>query len=111
MALDIATMMNDSNGSVAEITLSGDLDAASAPRFRQELETVAASKPTALVLRVRDLVYIASAGIRTLIFAKQKMGPGVTVYLIAPQEQVLDTLQRTGLQNSVVVQDAYPAAG
>jgi anti-anti-sigma factor len=108
MALDLTSVIN---GSVAEITLSGELDAASAPRFRQELEAVAAARPTDLVLRVRDLEYLASAGIRMLIFAKQKMGPGVTIYVIAPQEEVLDTLRRTGLQNSVVVQDEYPVAG
>jgi anti-anti-sigma factor len=89
--------------------LSGELDAGSAPRFRQELEAAAPGKPTTLVLHTRDLEYIASAGIRMLIFAKQKMGAAaVTVYVVAPQEQVLDTLQRTGLQNSVVVVDQYP---
>lgn len=107
MAFDITTLIN---GTVAEITLSGELDASSAARFRQELEAIAPGKPTALVLRTRGLVYIASAGIRMLIFAKQKMGASVTVYVEAPQEQVLDTLHRTGLQNSVVIVDQYPAA-
>lgn len=106
MAFDITTLIN---GTIVEITLSGELDANSAQRFRQELETIAPGKPTALVLRTAHLVYIASAGIRVLIFAKQKMGATVTVYMVAPQEQVLDTLRRTGLQNTIVVVDQYPA--
>jgi anti-anti-sigma factor len=105
MAFDITTRVN---GAIVEITLSGELDARSAPRFQQELEAAASSKPATLVLHTRDLEYIASAGIRMLVFAKQKMGAAVTVYLVAPQEQVLDTLKRTGLQNSVVVVDQYP---
>jgi anti-anti-sigma factor len=105
MAFDITTRIN---GAIVEITLSGELDAGSAPRFRQELEAAAPGKPTTLVLHTRDLEYIASAGIRMLIFAKQKMGAAVTLYVVAPQEQVLDTLKRTGLQNSVVVVDQYP---
>jgi anti-anti-sigma factor len=106
MAFEITTQMN---GSILEITLSGHLDATSAPRLQQEL-TAAPSKPTAVVLRVGNLTYIASAGIRALIFAKQKLGAAVTLYVVAPQEQVLDTLVRTGLRNAVVVVDEYPVA-
>jgi anti-anti-sigma factor len=102
MAFNVTAVLK---ASVAEITLSGDLDAAAAPRFQRELEGVAAGKPRQLVLRVRDLVYLASAGVRMLIVARQKMGPGVDVYVIAPQEQVLDTLRRTGLLPSVIIQD------
>jgi anti-anti-sigma factor len=108
MALEIVTVLK---GQAAEITLTGELDAAGAPRFRQELEGVAAARPRRLVLFLRGLAYIASAGIRTLIFARQQMGPGVDIYAIAPQEQVLDTLRRTGLATSVVVQEEYAAAG
>ena len=108
MAFDITAVLK---GSVAEITLSGELDAAAAPRFQRELEAMAAGKPKQLVLRVRDLAYMASAGIRMLIFAKQKMGPGVDVYVIAPQEQVLDTLRRTGLLASVFIKDEDNVAG
>ncbi len=92
---------------VAEITLAGELDAASAPLFQAELEKAAALKPKWLVLLVKDLEFMASAGIRMLIFAKQKMGTGVDVYVIAPQESILDTLKRTGLLHSVIVQNEF----
>jgi anti-anti-sigma factor len=91
----------------AEITLAGELDASSAPLFQAELEKAAALKPKRLVLLVKDLDFMASAGIRMLIFAKQKMGPTVDVYVIAPQEPILDTLRRTGLLYSVIVQNEY----
>src|SRR5262249_41522715 len=98
-------------GSVAEVTLSGDLDAAAAPRLQRELERLAAGKPKRLVLRLSGLAYMASAGVRMLIFARQKMGPGVDVYVIAPQEQGLDTLRRTGLLASVFIKDEDSLAG
>jgi anti-anti-sigma factor len=63
-----------------------------------------------LVLLVQELVFMASAGIRMLIFAKQRMGPTVDVYVIAPQEPILDTLKRTGLLHSVIVQPEYRPA-
>lgn len=92
---------------VAEISLAGELDAATAPLFQAELEKAAALKPKRLVLRVKDLEFMASAGIRMLLFAKQKLGAKVHVHVIAPQEGILDTLRRTGFIHSVIVQDEF----
>ena len=58
---------------------------------------------------MEGLEYIASAGIRVLIFAKQKMGSDVDIYVVAPQEQVMETLEMTGLQYSVTVVEEYNA--
>ena len=41
---------------------------------------------------MQNLNYISSAGIRALLMSKQRLGPGLTIYVIAPQEQVLDTI-------------------
>jgi anti-anti-sigma factor len=54
-----------------------------------------------------ELDYMASAGVRMLIFARQKMGPTVDVFVIAPQQQVLDTLRRTGVHTTIIIQDEY----
>jgi anti-anti-sigma factor len=91
----------------AEITLTGELDAATAPLFEAELEKAAVLKPRRLVLLVMDLVFMASAGIRMLVFAKQKMGSHVDVYMIAPREPIVETLRRTGLLHTVIVQAEY----
>jgi anti-anti-sigma factor len=104
MAFDISASTTDRG---AEITLSGELDAASAPVLQAELEKVAQQKPNRLILLVKDLEFIASAGVRMLVFAKQKLGRTVDVYIIAPQQQIVDTLERTGLLNSFIVQDEF----
>jgi anti-anti-sigma factor len=104
MALSVVLV---ANADIAEITLVGELDASTAPLFQAELEKAALSKPRHLVLLVKELEFMASAGIRMLIFGKQKMGRGVDVYVIAPQEPILDTLRRTGLLHSVIVQTEY----
>ena len=103
------TVVSVTKVDVVEMTLAGELDASTAPLFQAELEKAAPLKPKRLVLLVRDLEFMASAGIRMLVFAKQRMGAGVDVYVIAPREPILDTLRRTGLLHTVIVQAEYPA--
>ena len=91
---------------LVKMTLSGELDAASSPVFIAALEKISELKPKQLVLYVAELSFIASAGIRTLIFAMQR-NRGIDVYLIAPQEQVVETIQRVGLGKSVIIQDVF----
>ncbi|GAK55461.1 anti-sigma factor antagonist [Candidatus Vecturithrix granuli] len=107
MAFDVTLEMV--KGTIAKITLSGELDASVAAQFKAKVEEAAAQKAKRLVLMLQDLSYIASAGIRVLIFAKQKMGSGVDIFVVAPQEQVMETLEMTGLQYSVEVLDVYDA--
>ena len=85
------------SGRVARITLSGELDASVAASFRDVIQNAADKNAGRLAFIMHDLEYIASAGIRVLIFAKQKMGPDVSVYIVGPQEQVRETLEMTKL--------------
>jgi anti-anti-sigma factor len=95
---------------VAKITLVGELDAAAAPAFRTDVEAAAAAKVKAVALLMKDLEYMASAGLRALVFAKQKMGASVEIYMIALQENVMETITMTGFQNSVTFLDEYDVA-
>jgi len=93
----------------AKITLSGEMDGTMAPQFKTTVEGAAAQGAKRLVLLMSGLSYMSSAGIRVLIFAKQKMGAGVDIYVVGAQEQIVDTLEMTGLQHSVVMLDEYDA--
>jgi anti-anti-sigma regulatory factor len=75
----------------------------------QELEGLAVANPTELVLHVRELIFLASAGVRVLLMATKKLRAGVPIYVIAPREGVLETIRRAALLNSVVILDRYPA--
>ncbi len=92
---------------IAKITLAGELDAKTAPIFREKVEAAAQGEVKSLVLLMQDLSYMASAGLRVLIFAKQKMGAAVDTYLVGTQETVLDTIQKTGFHQSVILLDEY----
>ncbi len=91
----------------AQITLSGELDASVAPVFRDDVERAAEAHVKKLVINMADLSYMSSAGLRALIFAKQKMGSSVEITLANMHESVKETVQMTGFNNSVTILDAY----
>jgi len=97
-------MSSSTEGKTARLSLSGELDGASAPLVRDVVENVLQGRPERLVLAVEKLTFMASAGLRILIFAKQKQ-PELKIYLVKPQETVVDTLKKTGFYQSVYVVD------
>jgi anti-anti-sigma factor len=97
----------ESTNNVARITVGGELDASAAPIFRDRIEQAASAKPIKLVIDMTDLSYMASAGLRALIFAKQKMGSSVALILVGLQASVRETLEMTGFHQSVTLVDVY----
>jgi anti-anti-sigma factor len=104
------TINRTKSGDEAHITITGELDGSSAPQLRDEIDEAAKETPKRLVLFVKDLEYIASAGIRVLVYAKQKIGTELDIYVVGAQHQIVDTLQKTGVDRSVYLVDTYDAA-
>ena len=109
MAFDASLEMTESGD--AKITCTGELDAASAPLLRTAIENAASKNAKRLVLLMAGLEFMASAGLRVLIFARQKMGADVDVYVVGAQPPILETINMTGFQHSVVLVDSYDAVG
>ena len=101
-------MSSQVSGHVVSMALIGELDASSAGVFKAEIDKILGQAPQSLVLDVKNLSFMASAGLRVLIYAKQKLGTGVTVYMVAPQEPIVSTLQMTGFDKSVYIVDQPP---
>lgn len=85
----------------ATIELAGELDASVAGEFKSKVEEVAKGEIQILDLDMSNLEYMSSAGLRVLVFAKQKMGADVEVNVIKPQEMILETINKAGLQHSL----------
>jgi anti-anti-sigma factor len=85
----------------ARLTLKGELDAAVAGQFKEAIDQVAALRPRSVVLSMQGLEFMASAGLRVLIFAKQKLGGEVPLTLVGCQAPVLGTLEMSGFAQGV----------
>ncbi len=90
------------------ITLEGSLDSSTAPQFHEAVQKIIPLSPQVLVLDVEKLDFMASAGLRVIIFAKQKLGSTAKLILVKPQDQLIETLKMTGLLFSVTLVDHYP---
>jgi len=106
MALDIQSAVDPKT---ARVSLAGELDASTAPALRETVDKVLSGKPARLVLQVENLAFMASAGLRILIFAKQKQ-PDLKIYLVKPQPAVVETLHKTGFYDGVYVTENEPAS-
>ncbi len=107
MAFDVSM---EQAGDIAVIKLSGELDANAAGNFRSAVEDAAAAGPKRVVLLMDQLKFMASAGLRVLVFAKQKMGTGVDLFVVGAHDAVLETIEMTGFHHSVIMMDEYDAS-
>lgn len=94
-------------GETALIRLSGELDANTAPNFFDRVTEAAQTDPERLVLVMDELEYMASAGLRGLAFARQKMGDEVEILVVGANDAVAQTIRLTGFEHSVVMSDRY----
>jgi anti-anti-sigma factor len=94
---------------IVKIALAGELDASVAPLFREQIEKVVAASAQKLVLVLTELSYMSSAGLRILIFAKQKMGAQADVFIVGAQPSILETLEMAGFDKSVILLNEYDA--
>lgn len=93
------------------VTLRGELDAASAGELRDTIEVaVATGALERLVLDLSDLSYMASAGLRVLVFAKQKLGHGVELIIAGAQPAVAETIELTGFHQSASMVASFDLA-
>ncbi len=104
------TLTSTCNNRIARINLQGELDGSVAEQFRQAVADLAAQQPRRLVLDLSALDYMSSAGLRVLVFARQKMGGGIDIYVIGANEGVTETIEMTGMHHSVILLPEYDAA-
>lgn len=88
---------------VVDIELKGRLDATVAPDLFKEIEQLQGSNISKIIFHAQELEYIASAGLRIIIFSKQKLGQNAEVIMEGANEMVRSVLELTGCENFVTL--------
>ena len=92
------------NDGVVDVTLKGRLDAVVAPNLHTELEKLVGSGVKKITFFAKELDYIASAGLRVILFAKQKLGADTEVVLKDAQESVKSVVEMTGFNSFITLE-------
>jgi anti-sigma B factor antagonist len=77
-------------------------------RFRQEIRGVADTKPSVLVIDLKDVTFLDSIGLGALVAALNAMKAiGSRLILLAPSEAVRFTLKISNMEKAFQIYDDY----
>jgi anti-anti-sigma factor len=88
-------------GKETRVTLTGKLDFASAPILMEEMGALKGKGISKIIFECAGLTYIASAGIRAIIFARQKISDGVAICMEDVRENVREVIEMCGLDDFI----------
>ena len=98
----------DRTGSVVKITLIDRIDSVTAPALFEAMQTLTGEGITRIMFVAKDLQYISSAGLRAIVFAKQKIGKEGSIFLVGAPKAVIEVFEMTGFHRFITIQDDYP---
>lgn len=93
------------------VTLSGKLDALTAPSYEQQVSALLATSPCSLIIDCAQLEYISSAGLRALLAtAKRIKGKGAQFHCANVTGTVREVFDISGFSTILQVHDSVAAA-
>ncbi len=88
-------------GTILTIVLGKELATGNAPALMEELNKYRDQGIEKVVFDATALSYIASSGIRTIIFAKQKLGSNPSIEFVNCAKDIYDVFEMTGIQDYI----------
>jgi|LauGreSBDMM110SN_4_FD.fasta_scaffold235274_1 anti-sigma B factor antagonist len=98
MTLTIRTIEENQ---IVTLVLQGDVDTKTAPELLEVLTTFKLKELSELKIDLAEVNFMSSAGLRALIFAKQKMNHDSIVSVVNSNDEIKDVIIKTGLSNAV----------
>ncbi len=100
MTLNITTETLTSHVS---LFLEGEVDTTSAPQLLQTLTEIGLAELAELRIHAMSLTFMSSAGLRALVYAKQKMPHSSRLIFVGGSADIQEVITRTGLGNAVML--------
>ncbi len=91
-------------GNNFKIAIIGRLDTVSSPQLQSEMEEVTAAAES-VVLDLKDLEYISSAGLRVILLVKKAMDQKGTLVLKNVSDTVMAILDVTGFSTILTIEN------
>ena len=94
----------ETDGNSLTIFLGGKLDALAAREFDKEIKT-SLDGVTALTIDFKDLAYVASAGLRSLLTAQKRMDKQGSMKILHVAPQVREVFEITGFNEFLSIEE------
>ncbi|MBN1093375.1 STAS domain-containing protein [Blastococcus sp. TML/M2B] len=99
------------HGPAVQVHAAGEIDSSTAPVLEHRLDDVIAGTPDRLVIDLRGVTFLDSAGLRVLATAhKSARRRDVDLRVLVSARAVMRPLQITGLAQLLGVEEVAPAA-
>lgn len=92
------------------ISLNGDVDTKTAPALLEALTALELAAINELRIEMAAVGFLSSAGLRALVFAKQKMPHGSRLVLVGTSDEIADVITKTGLTQAVTLVASHDEA-
>ncbi|GAA5053106.1 STAS domain-containing protein [Nocardia callitridis] len=92
------------------LTVSGEVDLATAPALDTAIEAILADKPAGLIIDLTAVSFLASAGMATLVAAHQRAGEATSIAVVADGPATSRQLKMTSLDQVFAVHSTLDAA-
>jgi len=89
------------NGTALVVELGNSLNTANAPALTEELSKYRGQVIEKVVFDASQLLTLSSSGLRSVIFAKQRLGNKPEIVFVNCAKQIYDTLKIIGLTSSI----------
>jgi anti-sigma B factor antagonist len=90
-------------GTTLTLSLEGRLDINAAPQLEEKLKD-SLTGVSCLIIDLKDLEYISSAGLRVILYAQKTMGRQGSMVIKNANEGVMDVFEMTGFDDIVTLE-------
>lgn len=84
-----------------EINLKGALDASHAVGLMDEIHDLDLKAVKRIVFKAEELTFIGSAGLRVIVYTKQKAGEKTQVIMQNPNDEITSIIEMSGLEHFI----------
>ena len=97
-------------GHVTIVSARGEIDLATAPLLEEGVDEALAQSPSAVIIDLSDVEFLASMGMNVLVSARRRAGSATAVTVVADGPHTRRPMDLVGLSGAIPIYTDLPAA-